>query len=125
MGNGMAGIPEDWNAYIGDEIITISLAQGGVLGRVIPATCTDLTNRVVALTPAVLYSCLFRIGRRYTVKLGDQTEVPENCFKLMRSDIAGTVAADMKRLHPRTFSFKEVQKLCLGRNLKVRKRRFL
>ena len=67
--NGMADIPEDWSTHIGDEIITISLALGGVLNRGIPRSCSELIRRVVSLAPCVLYSCQFRPGRKYTVEL--------------------------------------------------------
>ena len=50
---GMAGIPEDWRQYIGDEIITISLAKGNN-GKSMPKTCTELTDRIVKVAPVVL-----------------------------------------------------------------------
>ena len=52
--HGMAGIPKDWQAHIGDDIITISIDRGGV-GRNLPATCTELTNRVVSQAPHMLF----------------------------------------------------------------------
>ena len=52
---GMGGIPEDWRAHIGDDIVTISVDRGGVC-RKIPGTCTELTDRVVAQTPHVLFA---------------------------------------------------------------------
>ena len=52
---GTAGIPEDWKKHIGDGIVTVSIAKGNN-GKFVPKTCTELTERVVALTPSVLYA---------------------------------------------------------------------
>ena len=42
---GTRGIPEDWAAYIGDEIITVCIDKGTYLD--VPKTCTELTERVI------------------------------------------------------------------------------
>ncbi len=52
---GTAGIPADWRAHIGDDIVTVSIAKGNN-GKYVPKTCTELTDRVVAITPSVLYA---------------------------------------------------------------------
>ena len=44
---GMKAIPADWQEYIGDRIITVSVAMG-IVGAKMPKTCTELTERVVA-----------------------------------------------------------------------------
>ena len=49
---GTAAIPTDWKDYIGDGIVTMSIAEG--ILRNIPTTCTALTERVVQLAPVVL-----------------------------------------------------------------------
>ena len=51
---GMQGIPEDWRAYIGDEIVTISIDRSGIC-RKTPTTCSELTDRVVAQAPHMLF----------------------------------------------------------------------
>ncbi len=48
---GMAVIPEDWRAYIGDEIKSICITNGH--GR-FPKTCTELTDCVMSLLPSTL-----------------------------------------------------------------------
>ncbi|MBE6688778.1 MAG: ADP-ribosylglycohydrolase family protein [Ruminococcaceae bacterium] len=45
---GTAAIPSDWREYIGDKIVTVSIALKRGRGDV-PATCTELTDRVMAL----------------------------------------------------------------------------
>ncbi len=50
---GTAGIPEDWRQYIGDDIVTVSIAKGNN-GKCIPKTCTELTDRIVRMAPVVL-----------------------------------------------------------------------
>jgi hypothetical protein len=53
---GTAGVPEDWSAYIGDEIVTISLNKTcGSTGLRFPKTCTELCERVVAEAPHALH----------------------------------------------------------------------
>ncbi len=49
--HGTAGIPADWREHIGDEIVTISLNNAD---RNFVKTCTELTDHVCALIPAVL-----------------------------------------------------------------------
>jgi hypothetical protein len=54
---GSAGIPDDWRAYIGDEIITISVNKADEwAGRRVPKTCTELTDRVCAQAPHTLFA---------------------------------------------------------------------
>lgn len=48
---GTAGIPEDWRRHIGDSIVTISLNNAD---RNFVSSCTELTDHVFALIPAVL-----------------------------------------------------------------------
>ena len=48
---GMAAIPEDWRAYIGDEIKSICVTNGH--GR-FPLSCTELTDCVLNLLPTTL-----------------------------------------------------------------------
>ena len=51
---GMDAIPEDWREHIGDEIITRSINQSDV-GCQVPKSCTELTERVMAQTPHLLF----------------------------------------------------------------------
>ena len=51
---GTAAIPADWRKYIGDAIVTVAINRGDC-GR-LPGTCAELTDRVCALTPQVLYA---------------------------------------------------------------------
>ena len=48
---GSAGIPKDWQAYIGDRIITKSVNGG--YSYWYPETCTELTERVMNMIPSV------------------------------------------------------------------------
>lgn len=69
---GTAGIPKDWQEHIGDDIITISINRGS-MGRKLPETCTDLTNRVVAQAPHMLFENDARVA--FT---DGEDEIPEN-----------------------------------------------
>jgi len=46
-------IPKDWIAYVGDDIISVAIDRGSLAGR-LPNTCTELANRVIALSSQVL-----------------------------------------------------------------------
>lgn len=50
--NGTAGIPEDWKKHIGDNIVSIAIDRGSLWG--LPATCTQLTDRVYNMIPVML-----------------------------------------------------------------------
>lgn len=53
--NGYKSIPEDWVAYVGDEIITVAVDRGSCPG--LPATCTQLAERTLAMSSQVLAAC--------------------------------------------------------------------
>ena len=54
---GMDVIPEDWRQHVGDDIVTISINRSdNRSGAAVPATCTELTRRVTAQTPHVLFA---------------------------------------------------------------------
>jgi hypothetical protein len=75
--NGTAGIPSDWRAHIGDEIITKSIIKCGITYRV-PNTCGDLTNRIVLQAPHVLFEC-----DGETILTEGKTELPENTGEIL------------------------------------------
>lgn len=50
---GTSIIPDDWREYIGDTIVTISVNVGAMT---VPKTCTELTDRIMALQPVTLYN---------------------------------------------------------------------
>ena len=70
---GTAAIPADWAEYIGDEIVTISIASG--VYRNAPATCTELTERVVALAPMVLF-----VNEASVTLTDGDSEIPSPAF---------------------------------------------
>lgn len=59
---GAKALPEDWKKYVGDDIISVAIDRSS-WGK-IPATCTDLTNRVIRMAPQVLaaHGSSFGIG---------------------------------------------------------------
>ena len=50
---GTKGIPQDWAEYIGDKIITCCINMG--TSWPVISTCSQLTDKVVALAPIVLF----------------------------------------------------------------------
>ena len=48
---GTAGLPQDWVEHVGDKIVTCCINQGTSFPRV--RSCTQLTEKVVTLAPAV------------------------------------------------------------------------
>lgn len=102
---GTAGVPRDWSEYIGDDIVTVSIAKGNN-GKNVPKTCTELTDRVVRLAPVVVGAHSIRHSNwmysgellpGYTVDFCDETEtegVYENLMSLAAK--AGVVAKSLK-----------------------------
>ena len=78
--NGMAGIPTDWKEYLGDEIITLSLARGNN-ARGLPANCSILTDRVVKIAPSVLFAN--RVYGEIDISEVKATELPDNVEEIL------------------------------------------
>ena len=93
---GMKVIPEDWRAHIGDDIVTISIDRGGVC-RKLPANCTELTDRVVAQTPHML----FLNHADVTLTVGE-TVIPENAAEILA---AANVLKEVTELKPYSMHF--------------------
>lgn len=75
--NGNACIPQDWKEHIGDDIVTISLNLG-THARGIPATCTQLSERVIKQAPHVLFD------NHAPVTLVDgPDQIPENAVEVL------------------------------------------
>lgn len=74
--NGMAGIPQDWMEYIGDDIITISIAKGN-RARNLPNNCKELTERVVALAPSVIFANRIYTGTESNYTKFDDVKLTE------------------------------------------------
>lgn len=51
---GMAAIPEDWRAHIGDDIVTVAIDRTCGMKLWLPATCTALAERIASLAPTCL-----------------------------------------------------------------------
>lgn len=68
--NGTAGIPADWKAYIGDNIVSVAIDRGTLWG--IPPTCTALTDRVFGMIPSMLKA------NNANVYLADSDNIPES-----------------------------------------------
>ena len=79
-------IPEDWKRHIGDGIVTISIKnganmdlsekKGSTLVYPIPKTCTELTDRVARIAPAI--PIIFNTPIRFT---DEATEISEQEIK--------------------------------------------
>ena len=102
---GTAGVPADWSEYIGDDIVTISIAKGNN-GKNVPKTCTELTERVVKLAPVVVGAHSIRHNNwmysgellpGYTVDFCDETDTDGVYESLMSlAEKAGKVAKSLK-----------------------------
>ena len=90
---GMKAIPSDWQEYIGDRIITVSIAMG-IVGAKMPKTCTELTERVVSLAPSVL-----KAQFRDNVRIGaGENEIPDDVVEKYVND--HYLRAPLERLVP-------------------------
>ncbi len=118
---GTAGIPEDWKKHIGDDIITVSIAKGNN-GKFVPKTCTELTERVVALAPSVLYAdsmqfakdpirkvvrTLSEILPEGRMEIGEGSELPENPADALKK-LALIAREDCEALAPYSMRFENV-----------------
>lgn len=67
--NGTAGIPKDWSAHLGDNIVSVAINRGTLTD--IPSTCTQLTDRVFDMIPIMLKA------NNANVYLADNDDFPE------------------------------------------------
>ena len=102
--HGMACIPADWMEYIGDDIVTISIALGSEARNAIPKTCTELTERVVALAPAALFFCSHQPGVP-AVCLGDGSDIPEDIAQILLRSVTKHTRTALENLKPYTMHF--------------------
>jgi ADP-ribosylglycohydrolase len=101
--HGTKGIPKDWSRYIGDEIVTLSIDRGTLSG--VPKSCTELTDRVVALAQRTVSA-----GHLYPIWNGDDTvrftdgenEFPENAYDTFLS--CNLVKKRLEELLPNSFT---------------------
>lgn len=105
---GTEKIPSDWAEYIGDAIVTISLAQGGV-GRSFPKTCSELSWRVSEIAPAVLgaHNGQHWYRKEYTVYLSDTDDIPDNIKELFIKQVGEKSRASLEKLKTYTMHFEE------------------
>ena len=99
---GMDAIPADWKEYLGDEIVTISIARGD-RARSLPGCCSELTDRVVRLAPGAL------IANCADVELSDarQTCVPDDAKEQLIRGVreSGALASALSALKPYSLYF--------------------
>lgn len=93
---GYSSIPEDWSAYIGDDIVTVAIDRGSYMG--IPPTCTELAQRTLALTAQTLTA--FKTGITVTEQPTNLNEIRAEQLKAADSDrqwlsaLDGSIAYD-------------------------------
>ncbi len=112
---GTKGIPSDWCEYIGDSIVTISIAQGHN-GATMPSTCSELSERVCKLAPVVLAShgmkfttwITTRVYDKFEVELGECDEIPEDIFDKYISLVGSRVRVIAEKLVPYSMHFENV-----------------
>ena len=111
---GTAGIPKDWMEHIGDDIVTVSLSVGGFTRDYLPKTCTQLTERVVAVTPAVLIAhraptVTAKRARAFSeaVELAEENDVPADIAEKMKKHVAKQLLPSLQELKPYTMFFEE------------------
>lgn len=93
---GMAAIPEDWRAYIGDTIVTVCIPRGFLYG--LPDTCQQLTDRVIRQTPVML------VANNVDLTLTEgKTELPADVHAAFLKSV-GTVREKLENLKPYSFT---------------------
>lgn len=107
---GTKGIPSDWKEHIGDDIVTLSICHGNN-GRSLPKTCTELTERVVALAPSVIYAHnIDRFGANgsylpLNVEFADTEEIPDGIGEHFVKRVECYVKHDNETLKPYSMDF--------------------
>jgi len=104
---GSSGIPSDWKTYIGDRIITISLSRGSV-GKSFPNSCSELSQRIVAMAPSVLqlHNGQYKHRREYTVEFG-QEDIPINTAEIFTKSVTKKMRPLLKNLRLYTMHFEQ------------------
>ena len=81
----MKAIPSDWREYLGDEIVTISIARGD-RARNLPGTCQELTERVVRLAQGTLIANEADLSLSYTEPSDIPADAKENMIRRIREN---------------------------------------
>jgi hypothetical protein len=103
---GMDCIPEDWMAHIGDEIITVSVNRCDVLASRAPKTCSELTQRVIDIAPAVLHYCS-KMHFAKPVALSDSSDIPDDIAEQMAQTLYNGTCKSLEHLKPFTVEFED------------------
>ncbi len=97
---GTAGIPKDWQAHIGDTVITKSINL--CIGAKIPESCTELTDMIVETAPMMLKANEF-LGKCKPIAFVDgANEIPADILDTF--DKEATTLNRLTALKPYTFS---------------------
>ena len=107
----MDGIPTDWREYLGDDIITLSIAHGNN-ARNLPRSCSALTDRVVQIAPIALFATRSKAAHRahsVDVKIENNAvnDIPDNIFDKLINE-AGSVRSEFAELKPYMMRFTNV-----------------
>jgi hypothetical protein len=106
---GMQGIPADWREYVGDDIVTICVPQHTNFKCQAPKNCSELTDRVIALCPHVLYAhnAFFEIAYLHKSILqltdGETTPKAEQLQRMERA-INAYIVPNLDNIKPYTVS---------------------
>ena len=95
---GGAIIPEDWKAHIGDDIVTISINKGNV-ARKVPATCTELSERVIKQAPHLLFA-----NDTGITLVNGADEIPDDIVERMMSNKGYKAVLDTVKPNSMTFN---------------------
>ncbi len=121
---GTAGIPSDWSEHIGDAITTVSINLGAL--RTVPATCTELTERVAYQAPYMLEA-----NKSMVSITSGESEIPENIYEITLADNAKTRKLFTRPAYSYTLDFLHMSatvilpgdpKIAPGETMKIRVR---
>ena len=99
---GMDAIPKDWMEYIGDGIVTISISEGGEIRNWVPTTCSQLTDRVINITPACL------LAKKSWVSLGDKEKFPADVKGRLLEKVRNDVYPYVQSMRPYSVQFSNI-----------------
>lgn len=91
-------LPQDWCRHIGDDIVTISIDRS-CAGYDLPTTCTELTQRVVRITPHFLAECT------NDLKIAETEKITDDIVEIFKEQIGSVNLAEGLKPYATHFDF--------------------
>ncbi len=115
-------IPKDWQEYIGDNIITVSVNKGALqdFDTKFMNSCSSLTDKVMSLHPVTLYGTKVEISDRATdIRRFDISETMGNDFAMSLEYLSDYYLKYDSAIAKYTVEFDKEPQLCAGEQIGI------